>query len=186
MTHDNALLKKFLDLPSSSLLGDLDSEERTILSNRGEFLGIPPGTPLIEQGMQQPYLYLVLDGILDVYVSNGGNNIKVAEISPGDSIGEMSMIDQDTASATVVSRENCELWRMRHENLIDCWNDSPRIVAVILLALFAMATRRLKELNPKVAALDDSAKKKKLSEQAEALRQRRLALARRLVNERSQ
>ncbi len=45
--------------------------------------------------------YVVIEGKADVYIDNGGSQMKVAEVSPGDIIGEMSILAGVPRSATV-------------------------------------------------------------------------------------
>ncbi|MEM9444204.1 MAG: cyclic nucleotide-binding domain-containing protein [Verrucomicrobiota bacterium] len=177
---DQELIQKFVNSPSTSWLSDLDAEERQVLCQLGDFLQLQTGDILIEQGEQQPFLYMILDGSLKVTVASDGKESEVARLSSGNSIGEMSMVDQDEASATVTAVDRCDLWRMRHDRLLECWMEYPRIVAVVLLSLFAIAVRRIKEMNPQLAALKNKQSNEvgaKLDEQ----RKRRIDIARRIM-----
>jgi len=45
--------------------------------------------------------YVVIEGKADVYIDNAGSQLKVAEVSPGDIVGEMSILAGVPRSATV-------------------------------------------------------------------------------------
>ena len=177
---DQALLAKFVNSPSTSWLSDLDAEERQVLCQLGDFLQLQPGDILIQQGEQQPFLYMILEGQLKVTVGADGKESEVAKLMPGNSIGEMSMVDQDEASATVTAINQCDLWRMRHDKLLECWMEYPRIVAVVLLSLFAIAVRRIKEMNPQLAALKNK-QTAEVGAKMDEQRKRRIEIARRIM-----
>ncbi|WP_016953687.1 cyclic nucleotide-binding domain-containing protein [Anabaena sp. PCC 7108] len=86
-----------------------DSDVAWLLAN-GAAEKAPLGTALIQQGKAVPAIYLLLDGILGIYIStsDGGTTqeIEVAKRVKGDILGEMSFVDGGSASATVRALEN--------------------------------------------------------------------------------
>ncbi|MEM9400112.1 MAG: cyclic nucleotide-binding domain-containing protein [Verrucomicrobiota bacterium] len=178
----NDLQSKFVNSPSTSWLGDLDAQERTTLCSLGDFVELRSGDILIQQGEQQPFLYMVISGDLKVTVGADGKTTDVASLKEGNSIGEMSMVDQDAASATVTAVSDCQLWRMKHDNLLECWMEHPRIVAVVILSLFAIAVRRIKEMNPQLAALKNKqATDPNMGSKLDEQRRKRIEIARRIM-----
>jgi bacteriocin-type transport-associated protein len=64
------------------------------------------GSTLIQQNQSVPAVYLLLEGMLGIYIAANGQNIEVAKRVKGDILGEMSFVDGGTASATVKTLEN--------------------------------------------------------------------------------
>lgn len=88
-----------------------DSDVSWMLAN-GVAKKMPSGTALIEQNKSVPAVYLLLDGVLGVYINTETagqtREIEVAKRVKGDILGEMSFVDGGTASATVRALE--ETW----------------------------------------------------------------------------
>jgi diguanylate cyclase (GGDEF)-like protein/PAS domain S-box-containing protein len=68
------------------------------------FTELAVGDILIKAGQPNDSMYLLLSGRLQVYLA-GGEAPPIATIEPGDSAGEISIMDQQPASANVVASE---------------------------------------------------------------------------------
>ena len=90
------------DLPALGIFAELDPELRSRLAAAGSFEVLKPGAYIAVQGEPHNHLTFVLSGLLDVYVRNQADTIKVASIGPGETAGEMNLIDPRNASADVV------------------------------------------------------------------------------------
>lgn len=69
------------------------------LVNRGTTLQTPAGRPVVEQGSSDAGLQVVIEGSAEVSVS--GDSRK--PLGPGDYFGEISLIDGQPRSATIVA-----------------------------------------------------------------------------------
>jgi CRP-like cAMP-binding protein len=90
------------ELPALGIFADLDPELRGRLAAAGRFEVFKPGAYIAVQGEPHCHLTFVLSGHLDVYVRSQADTIKVASIGPGETAGEMNLIDPEKASADVV------------------------------------------------------------------------------------
>ena len=79
---------------------------RAIMAGRHRVLTIQAGQRLTEQGSTENDAFLILDGLLDVYV--GGQ--EVAEIGPGSIVGERALTE-GRRSATLQARTTCRVVR---------------------------------------------------------------------------
>jgi hypothetical protein len=71
---------------------------------------------------------------------------------------------------------------MRYDHLLECWDDHPRLVAQVLIALFRTAARRLREMTPKmVQLLAMQYEHKEQSERQSETQSRRIEIARRML-----
>jgi len=91
-----------VELPALGIFAELDSDLRARLASAGRFEVLKPGSYIAVQGEPHNHLTFVLSGHLDVYVRNQADTIKVATIGPGETAGEMNLIDPKKASADVV------------------------------------------------------------------------------------
>ena len=60
-----------------------------------------PNDDIMRQGDEGFRAYLIESGNAEVYVTEGPHELKVADLGPGDIIGEMALIVKGTRSATV-------------------------------------------------------------------------------------
>ncbi|MFN0130288.1 MAG: cyclic nucleotide-binding domain-containing protein [Verrucomicrobiales bacterium] len=90
------------ELPALGIFSELDQTLRERLAAAGRFEVYKPGTYIAVQGEPHHQLTFVISGHLDVYVRSRADTIKVATIGPGETAGEMNLIDPRAASADVV------------------------------------------------------------------------------------
>ena len=88
------------------ILGELTDEDIVWMATVGERLAIPPATTLIHAGMPIDHLYLVIEGQLSV---RADPSHVIAELGPGDILGEMSLVEKRPPSVSVLSESACEL-----------------------------------------------------------------------------
>ena len=95
------------------------------------------GEILFRQGDQGDCMYSILSGTVGIYREYGSEQeTKVAELGPGDFIGEMELIDQGRRSATgVVLSERVELERITEDNYLDFFEQNPVQVYLIMKQL---------------------------------------------------
>lgn len=82
------------------ILGQLDDRDIVWMARHGRKRRFEPGAVLITEGTPVEDLFIVLDGACDVLVGAVG---KVASLEVGEIIGEMSFVDAQPPSATVVA-----------------------------------------------------------------------------------
>ena len=80
------------------ILGQLNDSDVEWLANSGERRNIAAGTELVHEGADLDTVYLILDGQMSVWA---GDTVRLAGVSSGDIIGEMSLVDSSKTSASV-------------------------------------------------------------------------------------
>ena len=96
------------DLKKQELFNDVDIEPVMPLLKACPIREINKNEQLIGTGEANHQLYLILSGRFRVHLPNDMSN-PVAVLEPGQSIGEISIIDQQPASASVVADEDASL-----------------------------------------------------------------------------
>jgi two-component system cell cycle response regulator len=93
-----------------------------------------PGEVIIRAGSPNRHIYLLLDGHLHSY-PHCLSGEPVVVLGPGEMVGEMSVIDQQPASANVVAAEPCRIMVMEEDilwSLIQSSHDAARNLLFIL------------------------------------------------------
>ena len=93
------------------------------------------GERLLEPGQPNQRLYMLLTGELGIYL-DAGAKVQVAKLLPGECVGELSVIDERSASAFVVSRLPSRVWTLTSEQLWALMRDVP-LVALNLMRILA-------------------------------------------------
>nr|XP_027205395.1 cAMP-dependent protein kinase regulatory subunit-like [Dermatophagoides pteronyssinus] len=73
---------------------------------------VKKGTVLIKQGEQGDALYLVASGSFDVFKTVDDREEKVNEMTPGQMVGELSLLYDTPRAATVVAREDSCVYKL--------------------------------------------------------------------------
>jgi len=112
---------------TSPLFEGLSRAEQVKLGRQFRFLEAVPGTLLIRQGQRSPALYFVLSGQLEVLATTpSGTPERIASLEPGDVFGEMSLIADEPAVASVRASSKCWILYMTGDEVRDVIED-PRI-----------------------------------------------------------
>ena len=93
-------------LPKIALFEGLSAEQLTFLAQHAHERAVKSGVTIVSGGEQGESFYVILRGTVRVYASlpNGGQ-VFLALLASGDTVGEMSLIDNAGRSADVVTQE---------------------------------------------------------------------------------
>ena len=105
----------------------------------GNQMSVEPGFQLTEQGRMESDVYLIVDGTADVLV--GGRPL--AENGPGESVGEMAVVDNWPRSASVVARTPMRLYHLDGQRFLTMLDEVPTVAR----ALAQLLSARLRRLN---------------------------------------
>jgi CRP-like cAMP-binding protein len=88
------------DVAAVGILEDCPTPELQLIGQRSRTVDVPDGRLLCEQGSLALDCMLIESGYADVFV--GGQH--VATVGPGETVGEMGILERRPRSATVVAR----------------------------------------------------------------------------------
>jgi len=134
-------------LPKTGFLEAMADDDRDLLASYGEFRGVQPDHDMIRQGEEQQQVYFVISGKLEVRRQGLADDIVVGIISPGESIGEMSVFDAGPASASIRALEFSQIWVIDGVSLKSFIRDSPVAGNQILLGLATILSQRVRQLS---------------------------------------
>jgi CRP/FNR family cyclic AMP-dependent transcriptional regulator len=141
-------------LPTFSWIGHLKQDDRELLSSYGEFFPGHPGNVIIEEGAMQTEVFVVISGKLEVRAKqDDGSEVLLAQIGPGETLGEISLFNPGPAAATVTAVEFSQLWRIADDDLIHFMEENPGAGNVLLRTLASILAQRLRQMNPRAFGL---------------------------------
>lgn len=93
-------------LVSLAIFDSFDVTELSILAKHMSYVHLQRGEHLFVEGDQGTFMGFVVQGVLEVMKrSEPGENVVLARLARGSSIGEMALIDKSPRSATVVAKQ---------------------------------------------------------------------------------
>jgi len=103
---------------------------------------------IIEEGITTQALYFVLTGTFSIRLSSFGNQ-SVAQVGPGEVLGEMSYLDGRPPSATLQASETAEVLEVPQTVLTTKLETDPQFASRFFRGLCVVLTDRLRDiLNP--------------------------------------
>jgi class 3 adenylate cyclase len=98
-----------------------------------EKLHFSPGEKIIQEGEIGNSYYMIESGNLRVWKDvDGKEKLDFGVLHPGDSFGEMSLIDDEPRSATIIAESESIVYRMTRENFRAILSHSPKLAEFIL------------------------------------------------------
>jgi CRP-like cAMP-binding protein len=137
-------------LKKSVLFQDLSESEIRKISLLFEIVDLPMGEVLFYEKDRSSDMYIVLEGCVRASLfDDQGNELVLAELGPGEFIGEMSMIDELPRSATVIAEEPTKLAVLTRKAFMKVVRENPEIAVNVIKALVS----RLRKTDDMVEAL---------------------------------
>jgi CRP/FNR family cyclic AMP-dependent transcriptional regulator len=87
------------------ILGSLDDTDIEWFVRTGAKIPLRTGDILIHEGMSIEYLYILIEGQLEVVIGKGPGT-RLAVLLPGEIVGEISFVDGRNPTASVVALQN--------------------------------------------------------------------------------
>ena len=115
------------------------------LAAAGEISSLPEGTYLLKQGDQQERLYFLLEGKLSASCHSDNSIVELGMIMPGESVGEMNVIDPRKASADVKAARGSRVWSITREALDEFMEAHPDAGLRLMKSLARILCRRIRK-----------------------------------------
>jgi CRP-like cAMP-binding protein len=129
----------------SECLGGLEPAALACLAEEVRWETLPRGAVLMRQGEPGECLYFVVSGRLRAYgVRDDGTELSIAEIGPGETIGEMALISNESRSASVDALRDSELLRLSKAGFDRLLSEQPRTMAIFTRIIVERLNRRIR------------------------------------------
>lgn len=134
------------------LFDELKSHELGIVADHMNFFEIEEGEVLFKEGDQGDYVCFVLKGGLDVVKeTEPGKTVTIATISRKRSIGEMSVIDNTTRSATAIARSKTSLVALPQKSFNAILERHPKTGIKILKGIARLMSMNMRKTSSRLA-----------------------------------
>jgi len=135
-------------LTSLPLFGGLGAEASAALEQELEWLSLLGGHSLFDEGDPSDALYVVISGVLGVVAGEGrARGSLLAQIHPGETVGEMAMLSDRLRSATIIALRDSTLLRIAKASfarVMETHPSSMRYLSQLLVDRLDRTTHRTK------------------------------------------
>lgn len=137
----------FVDIP---LFQSLPTEQRDYLLKLAHEYRYDKNSVIITQGERSNSLYIILDGRLKVYVTDeAGRQALLAFLNKGDFFGELSLLDDEPRSASVMTVEPTRLLCLTQDSFRRFMDAHPEQ----MLPMLRILARRLRAMDDTICSL---------------------------------
>ncbi len=131
-------------------------EERTLSRVMGMLseLTVPAGKEVCTEGENGRTMYIVREGEALVWrESPSGQKVKLARLGPGEFFGEMTLIDPQPRSASVVVQKDALLYTLTNKQLYELYVEDLPGYVMLLQNLCREVTRRLRRADERICQM---------------------------------
>jgi CRP/FNR family transcriptional regulator/CRP/FNR family cyclic AMP-dependent transcriptional regulator len=151
-TREKKIIGKFLK--KIPVFRNLSDRKLSRLVNDFSIIHAESGKAIFFQTDKSTELYIVLNGRLRVtLLSESGEEFVLNELNEGDFFGELSLIDGQSRSATIIAQEDSSLGVLKREKFLEYVQKDP-VIAIDLLIALAQRLRQATEREERFAFLD--------------------------------
>jgi CRP-like cAMP-binding protein len=116
------------------------------------------GATVVAEGEPGRSMYIVHSGALVVSkLGESGRAIRMTSLGPGDFFGEMTLIEMQNRSATVVVDSPAVLYELTARNLYTCYKTDITAYVMVLQNINRELCRRLRRADNRIAEMADHA-----------------------------
>ena len=124
---------------------DLNNSELEILANFMTAYELPAGTTIFREGDPGAFMLLVIDGSAKVLKEGDDDYDHVlAELYAGSALGEMTLIDGENRSASVITAKTTRILVLTSESFEKLGKRHPRIWGLVLAKIARQLSSRLR------------------------------------------
>ena len=133
-------------LKTQSIFEGFSAQESALLCEYMECYGAPSRSTVLREGDRGDFLIIILTGHISVVKNDGhGESKAIAQVGPGDFLGEMALFDDQPRFASCITTEPADFAVLTRSALNDILIDHPRLGNKLLLTLLQRMTERLRD-----------------------------------------
>lgn len=134
----------------ASFFEHLSEEQALALLGELEKRSFKRSENLVVAGQKSDVMYVILSGTANVTIChNQDRRLVLATLGPGDCIGEMSLLDNQPHSATVIATKDVDALMLTREGFNGCVQASPKMAMAVMRGLVG----RLRKADQKILSL---------------------------------
>ncbi|MCA0249626.1 MAG: patatin-like phospholipase family protein [Proteobacteria bacterium] len=140
-SEDTARLRLRRILQRAPLFADLDPDGLAAVERELTLLILPGGAPLFRQGEPADAVYVVASGCLGVFRHqdevDASEPLLIAEIPPGNLVGEMSLLSHGKRTRSVAALRDSEVWRLAQSSFNALTKHHPEVLPALMRSVVA-------------------------------------------------
>ena len=137
-----------------AFLKKLDEEQRELLRSLFEEVSFQNGTVIFQQGKSAEYLYLVINGMVDMsFKPYDGIPLTVSHVGKGGLFGWSAVVGSEKYTSSAIAIEDVMAFRMKGNELRKLCVEHPEAGKVILERLADGASSRWKDAHKQVQSM---------------------------------
>lgn len=137
-------------LKSVPLFSSFSDQQLSALLSCAQHRRYPRNSFVLHAGDETDALYIILAGQVKVLIPDEeGHEVILTVLGPQDFFGEMGLLDDQPASASVETLEACEMVRISKSGFINCLKDNFEVAMLIIRNL----VKRLRDADRKIESL---------------------------------
>lgn len=140
-------------IESAHIFAGLGDKAVAALAGAAKASTAVPGEIIVREGTQGREMYLIGRGRVEVVKGVGSSReTKLAILGPGESFGEMSILECMARSASIRCVEACALYSVKSEDLLRLFQQWPDQYAILMVNMARHLSRRLRTMDEVFAA----------------------------------
>jgi CRP-like cAMP-binding protein len=147
LTARTCTVPEIVSLVESTKWGDsLSAREVETLSRYLHVCDAEKDTVIVREGGREPYLCLLVEGRVKIVKEGTGHASKrIGFVEAGRIVGEMSLIDGEPRSASIIAEEPAILIVLTGEAFSRLSSEVPRLAIKVLLKISKLISQRLRQ-----------------------------------------
>lgn len=123
-------------LKTVPLFTDLDDDQRELLAGARMNRRFQKNVIVLHEGDQSNALYIIVSGQVKVSrINNEGKEVVLCILGEGDHFGEMSLIDDQPRSASIITKTPCEFTLIRKQDFEQVLGNNPLLALTVMRSL---------------------------------------------------
>ena len=123
-------------LKKSFLFNGLPDDALQILAKKVSSQTLKKGNPLFHKGDLGDTLYMIDEGFLDIVTEDTqGGALILNQCGPGETIGEMSLFDEEPRSAGVVAQTDAHILSLKQDAFFDLLEENPKTAQILIRSI---------------------------------------------------
>lgn len=135
-----------------ALFERMEPSKLKLLAMTSDRVNFRPEATMMRQGDDGDAAYVIISGKGDVLIDTPGGPIKVAELGPGQIVGEIAILIDIPRTATIKTPEGLTALKISKENFLRLLHGSPQVGVEIIRVLAGRLEATNAQLREAVAA----------------------------------
>lgn len=143
---DHSVQEKSAIIDKTCWSNDFHWREINDLAQYMSVYKVRKGMIICREGVSEPYMFLVLQGAVNILKEDSGQQKKmIASLGAGSVIGEMSLIDGGPRSASVIAEKDSTLLVLTKDSFFCILKEVPPLGLKLLFKIAGSISRRLRQ-----------------------------------------